>query len=270
MSELRAAALRTLGVADADARCHAAGSLDAALVIDPIRRLVPDGPVPAPLDRPRLVAPGRLPVRDAQSRAGRAALLHAVAHIEFNAIGLALDAIWRFPGMPATYYRDWVQVAREEARHFRLLADHLRMLGHAYGDFDAHDGLWEMARRTSGDVLERMALVPRRLEARGLDASPPMRARLQEAGDQQAAAILDTILRDEIGHVAIGNRWYHWLCRQRGLDPVATDAAIARRHRAPLQRGPFNLAARRAAGFSPEELRALDAGAASATLPSPD
>ena len=210
--------------------------------------------------RPVLVHPSRLPQRSPVSIEGRAALLHAICHIEFNAINLALDAVWRFEAMPEAFYLDWLQVAGEEALHFRLLRDHLASLGHAYGDFDAHDGLWIMASRTAHSVLARMALVPRTLEARGLDASPPVRARLWAAGDTRGAEILDVILRDEIGHVAVGNRWFHHLCRERGLDPVGTYAELARRHRAPVPRGPFNLDARRAAGFTEPELEALQAG----------
>lgn len=188
---------------------------------------------------------------------GRAALIHALAHIEFNAINLALDAIWRFPAMPPDYYADWLQVAAEEALHFSLLSAHLTTLGFAYGDFPAHNSLWDMAEKTQGDILARIALVPRTLEARGLDASPPVRAKLAQAGDHAAAKILDLILRDEIGHVAIGNRWYGWLCAARRLEPVATYAALAAQYNAPALRGPFNLAARRAAGFSEQELAAL-------------
>ena len=183
--------------------------------------------------------------------------LHALAHIEFNAINLALDAVWRFPGMPTAFYEDWLRVAAEEALHFSLLTDHLKTLDAAYGDLPAHDGLWEMAERTRGDVLARMALVPRTLEARGLDAAPPIRRRLADAGDQRAAEILDVILRDEIGHVAVGNRWYRHLCLQRSLDPVAAYADLAQRYRAPRLRGPFNLEGRRLAGFDDAELQAL-------------
>ena len=174
-----------------------------------------------------------VPRRSPFTPEGRAALLHAIAHIEFNAINLALDAAWRFAGMPRAYYLDWLRVAREEALHFRLLREHLRSLGHDYGDFDAHDGLWAMAEKTRDDVLARMALVPRTLEARGLDATPPMQAKLRRAGDARAVEILDIILRDEIGHVAIGNRWYRWLCARDGLDPRAH---YARARRAPRRR----------------------------------
>src|SRR5690606_11544030 len=188
---------------------------------------------------------------------GRAALIHALAHIEFNAINLALDIMWRFAGMPEVFYREWATVAAEEAMHFGLLREHLRDMGHAYGDFPAHDGLWDMAEKTRDDILARLALVPRTLEARGLDASPLIRDKLLHAGDTRGAAILDVILRDEIGHVAVGNRWFRHLCRERGLDPLAAYDALAARHEAPRLKGPFNLPARRAAGFTEDELQRL-------------
>ena len=191
---------------------------------------------------------------------GLAALLHAVAHIEFNAINLALDAIWRFSGMPHNYYTDWLTVAAEEAHHFSLLRAHLQSMGYDYGDFPAHTGLWDMTEKTKGDVLARMALVPRTLEARGLDATPPMQAKLRKVGTPHALAaveILDVILRDEIGHVAIGNHWYRYLCTQRGLDPVAHYAVLAKQYDAPRVKGPLNLDARRMAGFEEAELTRL-------------
>lgn len=190
---------------------------------------------------------------------GVAALMHALAHIELNAVDLAADACWRFAGMPDGYYSDWAGVAREEAYHFELLSDRLKELGYAYGDFPAHNSLWEMAEKTKHEVLARIALVPRTLEARGLDASPPIRAKLAGIGDKRGVAILDIILRDEIGHVAIGNRWYAHLCAERGLDPIATYAELAEKYEAPRLRGPFNLDARKAAGFSDAELRNLTA-----------
>jgi uncharacterized ferritin-like protein (DUF455 family) len=159
--------------------------------------------------------------------------------------------------MPAAFYTDWLRVAAEEAHHFSLLSARLAEFGHAYGDFPAHDGLWEMCDRTRDDVLARMALVPRTLEARGLDASPPIRARLQQAGDHASAAILDVILRDEIGHVLIGNRWFRYLCEHAQLDPHQTYMRLADEYRAPRLRGPFNFDARRAAGFDEAELAAL-------------
>jgi uncharacterized ferritin-like protein (DUF455 family) len=258
--ELRSAALQALELDDPVAKVAAvraldvaAGPVDTQVLLQP-RQVLPGRPI-----KPRLVHPNSLPRRSAHSPAGRAALLHAVAHIEFNAINLALDAAWRFAGMPEAFYRDWLRVAAEEAHHFTLVASHLAKLGHAYGDFDAHDGLWSMTERTACDPVARMALVPRTLEARGLDATPPMQAQLRKAGDHHAVAILDIILRDEIGHVAVGNHWYRWLCVRDGLDPLTQYARLAAEHRAPILRPPFNLEARRAAGFSDDEIAALGA-----------
>ena len=222
--------------------------------LDPQEALADPGGLPGRPARPRLVQPKEVPARSAFTLEGRAGLLHAIAHIEFNAINLALDAVWRFGNMPPAYYHQWLQVAHEEALHFSLLCEHLATLGCAYGDFDAHDGLWLMTQRTAHDVLARMALVPRTLEARGLDATPPLQAKLARAGDKRAVEILDVILRDEIGHVAIGNHWFHWLCQRQGREPVATYSALAREHQAPRLRPPFNLGARRDAGFTEPEL----------------
>ena len=208
---------------------------------------------------PRLVAPRELPRRRLHSIAGRAALLHALAHIEFNAINLALDAVCRFANMPEAYYRDWALVAAEEAYHFGMLRDRLQTLGYAYGDLPAHNGLWEMALQTGHDVLLRMALVPRVLEARGLDVTPGMMERLREAGDTESVAILEIILRDEIGHVAIGSRWFEYVCAQRNLVPAATFRALLSEHLPGRVKGPFHRAAREQAGFSAEELDDLEA-----------
>ena len=224
-----------------------------------------NGPLPGRPAAPELVPPSRLSHRSPGTPEGHAALIHSLAHIEFNAINLALDIMWRFPGMPDAFYHDWLQVALEEGLHFELLVQHLATLGHAYGDFPAHDGLWEMAERTSDSVLARLALVPRTLEARGLDASPMVRRKLAGIGDHAGAAIIDIILRDEIGHVAAGNRWYRFECERQGLDPVQHFSELAHRYRAPVLRGPFNLPARRAAGFSDAELQALQHRAASST-----
>ena len=213
--------------------------------------------IPGRPERPEMVAHTAVPQRSVKSPEGLAALMHALAHIEFNAINLAADLTWRFPGMPDEFYLDWMKVAREEAYHFGLLSDRLVELGFAYGDFPAHDALWTMAEKTKHDLLARIALVPRTLEARGLDASPAIRNKLVSVGDRRGAEILDIILRDEIGHVAIGNHWYGVLCAERGLDSVATYARLAEEHGAPRLRGPFNLAARRAAGFTEEELLRL-------------
>ena len=213
--------------------------------------------LPGRPERPRLVPPSQLVQRAVGTLEGRSALLHALAHIEHNAINLALDACWRFGAMPDAYYRDWLAVARDEARHFCLLRDHLATLGCRYGDFPGHDGLWEMVAKTRGDVLARMALVPRTLEARGLDASPGVRNRLVSVGDLAAAGIVEVILRDEIRHVAIGNHWYHHLCALRGLHPLEHYAALSRQYEAPVLHGPFNLEARKAAGFTDDEMSYL-------------
>lgn len=209
---------------------------------------------PGQPDRPELVPPDKVPRRRADTPAGRAALVHALAHIEFNAINLALDAAHRFAGMPKDFYADWLKVADEEARHFDLLAAHLGTLGHAYGDFKAHTGLWDMALKTAHDPLVRMALVPRVLEARGLDAAPLIVAKLKAAGDTRLVEILGIVERDEIGHVAIGSRWYGWLCAARGVEPEATFRRLLVDYDAPPLKPPFNLAARRRAGFSETEL----------------
>jgi uncharacterized ferritin-like protein (DUF455 family) len=258
-SELRAAALAALCVTDPSRKAAAVHALAASAPLpDPDCALTAPTVLPGRPARPRLVRPADLPRRAAHRAEGRLALLHSVAHIEFNAINLALDAAWRFGGLPPDYYADWLRVAAEEATHFGLLVERLHACGAAYGDLDAHNGLWEMAESTSGDVLARMALVPRTLEARGLDASPAVRAKLVAAGDHASAAVIDRILHDEIGHVAIGNRWFRFLCAQRGLDVHRVYAELAGRHRAPRLRGPFNVAARRAAGFDETELRALE------------
>ncbi len=218
--------------------------------------------VPGCPARPELRSHLDVPKRSAFTTEGLAALLHAVTHIEFNAINLALDAIWRFGGMPRQYYLDWLTVAAEEAHHFSLLRAHLQSLGYDYGDFPAHTGLWDMTKKTKLDVLARMALVPRTLEARGLDATPPMQAKLRKVGTPhalRAMEILDIILRDEIGHVAIGNHWYRHLCSQRGLDPVTHYAVLAQQYNAPRIKGPLNLEARRKAGFEDAELTLLEA-----------
>ena len=246
-----------LALTDTVAREFAAGTL--TLDADAAPRSMPAPGRPA---RPLLVPARRLPQRGLGSAPGRSALIHAVAHIEFNAVNLAWDAVYRFRGLPPDYYRDWIGVAVDEARHFRLLAARLGQLGHAYGDFDAHDGLWEMAVRTSASCLERMALVPRVLEARGLDVTPGMIARLERAGDGESAAILRVILREEVAHVAAGSRWFAWCCAQAGADSAVTFAALVARHAPGAIKPPLNADARLAAGFSSAELAQLSALAA--------
>ena len=219
--------------------------------------LTPKSDIPGRPAAPVLVVPALLPKRSMRTVEGRAALIHALAHIEFNAINLALDAIWRFDNMPDNYYTDWLTVAAEEAYHFTLLNNHLITLGFKYGDLAGHNSLWEMVDRTKNDVLARMALVPRTMEARGLDASPQLRNKFAQVGDSKMADILDIILRDEIGHVAIGNAWFNWLCAQRKLEPIATFEKLCVEYSAPKLKPPFNLEARRQAGFSEAELALL-------------
>jgi len=210
-------------------------------------------------EKPRLVAPTKLPRRKLGTAEGHAALVHAVAHIEFNAINLACDAAWRFQGLPNQYYADWLKVAAEEAYHFSLLQGRLRDLGFQYGDFSAHNGLWELAQKTTDDPLRRMALVPRVMEARGLDVTPGMMERFASIGDQAMVDILKIILRDEIGHVEAGSRWFHYLCQQRGLDAEQHYFELLEDYFRGGVRCPLHKEARREAGFSEHELKRLEA-----------
>lgn len=261
--ELRQRALAAFGAADPQEKVALARTLQGQAATLSIAKTAPAGTVqPGRPARPELIHPARVPRRSPFKPEGLAALLHAIAHIEFNAINLALDAVWRFDGMPDAYYLDWTRVAAEEAYHFTLLAGHLASLGHAYGDFPAHDNLWAMCERTADDVTARMALVPRTLEARGLDASPQIQQRLRQVGTpaaDRAVDILDVILRDEVGHVAIGNHWYRWLCARQGLDPIGHYGVLVERYDAPRLYPPFNEEARKRAGFSDEELAFLRA-----------
>ncbi|RZL95191.1 MAG: ferritin-like domain-containing protein [Variovorax sp.] len=261
----RLSALAALRISDPEqkvAATHAAAARAAAgpIAPDALAGTAHDDGVPGRPARPVRVAATAVPQRSPFTDEGRAALVHSICHIEFNAINLALDAVWRFSGMPEAYYHDWWRVANEEAQHFTLLHAHLRSMGWQYGDFPAHDGLWTMCEKTKHDVVARMALVPRTLEARGLDATPLIQAKLTRIGTpdaRAASAILDIILRDEVGHVAIGNHWYRWLCHRDGLDPIAHYRVLYRRHDAPRLRAPFNFEARARAGFTDEEMATL-------------
>ncbi len=268
-TELRAQALAALCCPDIERKRELACALHAAAErtpLNPAVLLVPPAGITLP-GRPALpclVQPKQVAQRSPFTPEGRAALIHAICHIEFNAINLALDAVWRFAGMPRQFYLDWLRVAAEEAYHYGLLREHLLTMPHPeagqhwdYGDFDGHDGLWTMCERTAHDVTARMALVPRTLEARGLDATPQIQAKLRRVGTPdalQAVALLDIILRDEVGHVEIGNHWYRWLCQREGLDPVTLYGELVQRHQAPPLRPPFNQEARLRAGFSQQEL----------------
>ncbi len=255
--EIRDQALRALILTEWEEKSAMVQTCTIAIPVDTERSFSEPHGIPGRPARVQLVQPGALAHRSVHTVEGRAGLIHAIAHIEFNAINLALDIVWRFPGMPETFYRDWIQVAREEAFHFGMLSRHLEGLGYHYGDFPAHDGLWEMAMRTQGDLQARLALVPRTLEARGLDASPLIRHKLVSAGDKEGASLLDIILRDEIGHVAIGNRWFRWLCERNQDNPLDAYERLARQYRAPKLKGPFNVKARLEAGFDQEEIERL-------------
>jgi uncharacterized ferritin-like protein (DUF455 family) len=204
-----------------------------------------------------LVDPREVPRRGFSSLKGRLALAHAIAHIEFNAINLALDAVYRFQHMPERYYADWCRVAAEEARHFMMLADYLETHDMHYGEQNAHNGLWEMAVKTDFDVMARMALVPRVLEARGLDVTPTMINKLQATGDTNLISILQVIFDEEIGHVKIGSYWYKMLCAERNLDPRKTFIELIEKYMQGAKFGPFETAARLQAGFTREEMQSL-------------
>jgi len=262
METIFSLAEQCLNLSDPDAKCQKTKAisklwLEGKLTLD-------DDSSPSPIAEPgrpaspELVSPRDLKQRKMGSKSGQAALIHSITHIEFNAINLALDAIYRFRQMPEQYYTDWLKVACEEAYHFSLLRDHLRTLGHDYGDFPAHNGLWEMAQQTAHDGMVRMALVPRVLEARGLDVTPGMIERLKQQGDLQAVAILDIILHDEISHVEIGTRWFRYYCQQRKIDPENIFAELIQQYMKGLIRGPFHYEAREQAGFTKSEMQMLE------------
>ena len=265
MLELRAASLAILASEDAQTKVSQLPklfedyqqervTLDVSCQLDAQGVILPGRPL-----KPELVLPKLVPKRRMDTLEGRAGLLHSLAHIEFNAMNLALDAIWRFPDMPKEYYGDWLKVAKEESYHFSLINEHLHSLGFSYGDFPAHNSLWEMVERTTDSVIARMALVPRTMEARGLDAVPAIRDRFKQIKETRAVEILEIILNDEIGHVLIGNRWFNFLCTKDSLSPIATYRELAAQYRAPVLKGPFNIEARKQAGFTSEELNLLEA-----------
>jgi uncharacterized ferritin-like protein (DUF455 family) len=233
-----------------------------ALQTDPID--LPDVEEAGSPAETRQVRPAQLAKRGFHSLQGRAAMIHAITHIEFSAINLALDAVFRFRDLPKAFYDDWLQVAAEEVMHFRLLRGRLRELGFEYGDFPVHLGLWEQARRTALDPLARMAIVPRMLEARGLDVTPGIMQRFQQAGDHKTADALVIILRDEEGHVEAGSRWFHYLCQQRGLPAEETYFQLLAEYRDHAIRCPLHKEARLRAGFSAAELSRLEAMCAGA------
>lgn len=259
--ELAAACLHATEVADKLAVTVRAGELHR------LGMLVWDSAVPpAPVSRtrfparPEQVEPRRLPKRGLASVEGRIALLHAVAHIEFTAIHLAWDILYRFRELPDPFRSDWLDVAVEEAEHFEMIHNRLTELGADYGDLPVHRGLWSLAVDTAGDVLARLALVPRCMEARGLDVTPAMIEGLERHGDPASAAVLRRILHDEVGHVVLGSRWFAHVCRERDLDAETTYFDLLSRHLRSPPRGPFNRELRRTAGFSAGELERLERG----------
>ena len=256
-SQLQAALLAT----DPSTKCALTQSLQQAALADELQWDM-DAPCldfarAGQPDKPLLVDPKQVKPRKMATTEGYAALLHAVAHIEFNAINLALDAAYRFRGIAPEFQLDWLRVAAEEAQHFCLMRERLQAHGFDYGDFEAHNHLWDMAYKTAYDPLLRMALVPRVLEARGLDVTPAMRAKIEQKGDTETCAVLDIIYRDEVGHVKVGNEWYHHLCHQRGLDALDLFKQLIQRYDLFLFRGHLNIEARERAGFSAFELSLL-------------
>lgn len=215
---------------------------------------VPDPGRPA---RPELVAPRDVPKRGPATPEGRASMAHSFAHIEFNAMNIGLDACYRFDAMPADFYRDWLSVARDEAKHFELLDAYLRERGYGYGAFPAHASLWETVHGTEHDVLVRMALIPRVLEARGLDVTPGIQRKLAQYDDQPLIDILDVIYTEEIQHVHIGTRWFRYACEQRGVDPRTTFRELLQQYMAGRIRGPYDEFGRKAAGFTDGEMADL-------------
>ena len=263
MSAFYERAAACLAISSPEEKCAAVNDFWLALEsdqleFDPHTPVVPIGVAGRP-DKPELVEPSKLKRRRLGSEQGRAALVHAIAHIEFNAINLALDAASRFRNMPRQYYFDWLSVAVDEARHFQLLATRLKSLGFSYGDFPAHNGLWVMAQRTADDCLNRMALVPRVLEARGLDVTPGMIVRLQAVDDDETVRILRIILEEEIRHVEIGTHWFRICCDQMGLEPESTFLGLLKEYFGSSVRGPFNIPARMQAGFTQREMDAISA-----------
>lgn len=208
-------------------------------------------------ERPKLVSPRKVPKRSFHSPQGLTRLAHAIAHIEFNAINLALDAVYRFRSMPHEYYTDWLRVAAEESSHFLMLEKYLKDKDSCYGEYDAHNGLWEMALKTDDDVMVRMALVPRVLEARGLDVTPGMITKLKTVGEQQLVEILQVIHREEIGHVRIGTRWFNYICEQRALSPGEVFTELLNDYMQGVIHGPFDEESRIKAGFSEDEMQYL-------------
>lgn len=210
-------------------------------------------------EKPVLIAPKDVPKRNIQTLEGKAAMIHSFAHIEFNAINLVWDLICRFQDMPEEFYFDWTQVVSEETRHFSLLRDHLNHLGYDYGDFPAHDGLWTIAKKTEHDILLRLAVVPRIMEARGLDVTPNLIERFRHIKDDKTVSILGLILKEEIGHVLIGTKWYRYMCEKFNQNPEEKFRQSIDEFLPSARTKKINHKARLLAGFSQSELDYLSA-----------
>ncbi len=250
---LTAAACAILRAPEPAEKCALATTMAAAWADGTLARIGSARPPkrPARPSQPQLVAPREVQKRRRHGR-GRFALLHAIAHIELNAIDLAADMLARFaPLGPRGFGDDWVRVAAEEAKHFGLVVERLVALGGAYGDLPAHDGLWQAADATADDVLARLAVVPMVLEARGLDVTPGMIADLERSGDEESAAALRVIYEEEIGHVAAGNRWFRHFCAARGLAADSHWRALVEQRFKGELKPPFNTEARSRAGMEP-------------------
>jgi uncharacterized ferritin-like protein (DUF455 family) len=209
--------------------------------------------------KPELVPPKAVGKRSLHTPQGRIALLHSIAHIELNAVDLALDIVARFAAepVPLSFFDGWMTVAYEEAKHFRMVRARLNEMGADYGDMPAHDGLWQAAHSTRNDLTARLAVVPLILEARGLDVTPSLQAKMRETGDMETAAILDVIYNDEKGHVAVGAKWFRFLCARERRDPAATFQQLVRANFRGSLKAPFNDIARAEAGLTPSFYRSL-------------
>lgn len=212
-------------------------------------------------ERPVLLPPKQMPKRNLNTPEGVAAFFHAIGHVEFVAIYLAWDLLYRFRGLPEPFYCDWLRVADEEAQHFALIREHLRLMGVDYGDLPAHGGLWEHATDTAEHLLARLALVPRCMEARGLDVTPALIEKFRQLNHQESVAVLTRILTDEIGHVQLGSTWFKFVCREQCLDSETEYRRLLERYyKGGKPKGPFNRALRYKAGFSETEVDWLEAG----------
>ncbi len=210
-------------------------------------------------DKPILLAPRNMPKRNLGTSEGIAAFFHAIAHVEFVAIFLAWDILYRFRGMPDQFYHDWLRIADEEAQHFELITSHLLTMHVNYGDLPAHSGLWDHAKDTADDLLARLAMVPRCMEARGLDVTPAIIAKFKQLGDDSSVALLNRILTDEVGHVERGSYWFKFVCERQGFEAEAKYRQLIKQYyRGGKPKGPFNREMRIIAGFSNAELDWLE------------